>query len=631
MCINILYKNILIIFILLSSNFFLTSIVKTNNIDISSMDECYGYIIPLPSGYDTSYETFKNSKTRFLINDLLRENVEVFWSLDPFFTNYKSLSEKKSFREFQKGSFIIPFEGNISKDKLITSIIIDYNISSEIDNNSMNIDAFILTEKIELNTLKLTEPKIAQHFDIPVRYGWPCYLQIAESGGFLNFDFLLENEVLAELDRDQYNVFMWPYEPDPSRLYEVAISLSNKREFETIRSFVNEGGGYIGSCYGALAASSGFLNPLSGLHLIQAYNPLIPFLPFSFTLSISDSLMMERAEVLEELYTSYSIIDNNTHPITFSINNTVKEFFSGPWYIWLGKNTESISTFNDVILDDNKSVPTFIEKRVENSPSWTVSSFGEGNMVLFSSHPEFINNITFLFENRNWNSDEYYGRRVIFNSIMYVTAKKVGMINFDTKYTYSFINELKNKTINVNITESPFDNFKEFSNKLDTYENNLVKFRNQSFLHMNLYSTYFNESNIYPTKSRPLLYTYTFCNILLDYINKTRKVLDIINNIYFKFNTSNYDISNNIYSLKNNISEKMNNTIAIFQKSLNISNNISILFQESEKKLFSKILIIENSRKMITTFEISLKYFPQIYFELLKMLNHEWYNYESTL
>ena len=200
MWINRLYKNILIIFILLSSNFFLTSIVKTNNIDISSMDECYGYIIPLTSGYDTTYETFKNSKTRFLINDLLRENVEVFWSLDPFFTNYKSLSGKKSFREFQKGSFIIPFEGNISKDKLITSIIIDYNISSEIDNNSMNIDAFILTEKIELNTLKLTEPKIAQHFDIPVRYGWPCYLQIAESGGFLNFDFLLENEVFDELN-----------------------------------------------------------------------------------------------------------------------------------------------------------------------------------------------------------------------------------------------------------------------------------------------------------------------------------------------------------------------------------------------------------------------------------------------
>jgi len=631
MWINGLFKNILIIFILLSSNLFLTTIVKTNNIDISNTDECYGYIIPLPSGYDTTYETFQNSKVRFLINDLLRENVEVFWSLDSFFANCKSLSEKNLFREFQKGSFVIPFEGNISKDKLISSIIIDYNISSEIDNHSMNIEAFILIEKIDLNTLKLTEPKIAQHFDIPVRYGWPCYLQIAESGGFLNFDFLLENEVLTELNSDKYNVFMWPYEPDPARLYEVVKSLSNRREFETIRSFVKEGGGFIGSCYGALAASSGFLNPLSGLHLIQAYNPLIPVLPFSFTLSISDSLMMERAEVLEDLYTSYSTIDNNTHPITFSITDTVKEFFSGPWYIWLGKNTKSISTFNNVILDDNKSVPTFIEKRVENSPSWTVSSFGKGNMVLFTSHPEFINNITFLFENRNWNSDQYYGRRVIFNSIMYVTAKKFGIIDFDTKYTYSFINELKNNTIKINITESPYNNFEDFANKLDKYENNLTKLRNQSYIHLNLYSTYFNESNLYPTKSNPLLYTYTFCNILVDYINKTRNVLDIISNIYFKFNTSNYNISNNIISLKNNISEKMNETNTIFQKSLDISNNISILFNEIENKLISKTLIIENSRKMITTFEISLKYFPQIYFESLKMLNHEWYNYESKL
>ena len=77
-----------------------------------------------------------------------------------------------------------------------------------------------------------------------------------------------------------YNVFMWPYEPNPARLNEVAISLSNRRDFKIIRSFVSEGGGFIGSCYGALAASSGFLNPLSGLHLLQAYNPSIPFLPF---------------------------------------------------------------------------------------------------------------------------------------------------------------------------------------------------------------------------------------------------------------------------------------------------------------------------------------------------------------
>lgn len=631
MSINVLYKTILIIFIILSSNILSATIVKTNSIEYIKSDECYGYIIPLPEGSDTTYETFKNSKVRFLINDLLRENVNVFWSINQFITKCKSVSNNIIIKEFPKGSFIIPFEGNITKDKLITSIIIDYNISSEIDNNTMKIDTYILTEIIEINTLKLTEPKIAQHFDIPVRYGWPCYLQIAESGGFLNFDFLIENEVLTELNGDKYNVFMWPYEPDPARLYEVAISLSNRREFEKIRFFVKEGGGYIGSCYGALAASSGFLNPFSGLHLLQAYYPKMPSLLLSFTLSMSDSFMMERAEVLENLYTSYSKINDNTHPITFSINKTVKEFFSGPWYIWLGKNTKSISTFYNVTLDKNDSIPPFIGKNVENSPSWTVSKFGKGNMVLFTSHPEFINNISFLFEDRNWMSDQYYGRRVIFNSIMYVTSKKVGIINYDTKYNFSFITKLINNTNNVYITRSPSNVFKEIEKKIDKYKKNLTNLRYQSYLQMDLYSNLYNESNLYPSDSRPLLYTYTFCNILLDYIEKIKIVLSKINDIYYHFTLSDYIISKSLISLKNNISEKMNSTFYIFQKSINISNNISNLFNESKNKIIKQVHIIENSRKMITTFEISLKYFPQIYFESLKLLNHEWYNYESKL
>jgi len=447
MHVKCLVKNFFIICILLSSNLFSLSIAEINNKNNSTDELCFGYIIPLPSGKDNTYETLQNSKARFLINDLLRENIEVFWTINTLITDVMTLYKNKSKIEFEKGAFIIPFSGNNSLDKLITSTIIDYNISSEISNDNLTISAYILLEEIKIKVMKLVEPKIAQHFDIPTRYGWPCYLQIAESGGFLNFDFLIENEVPSKLNNDNYNVFMWPYEPNPARLNEVAISLSNRRDFKIIRSFVSEGGGFIGSCYGALAASSGFLNPLSGLHLLQAYNPSIPFLPFSFTLSMSDSLMMERPEVLNDLYVSYSKINNDTHPITFSVNNTVKEFFSGPWYIWLGKNTEIISTFDKVTLDDNESIPDFIEKRVEKSPSWTSSSFGSGKLVLFTSHPEFINNITFLFEDRNWEADQYYGRRVIFNSIMYVTSKPIDSLEIKKYYTYDNIQEIIKKII----------------------------------------------------------------------------------------------------------------------------------------------------------------------------------------
>ena len=89
-------KIIIIIFIIIFSNFFSTSIVETKNIELINEDSFYGYIIPLPSGKDNTYETFENSKVRFLINDLLRENIDVFWTLDQLSASCNSLFTNES-------------------------------------------------------------------------------------------------------------------------------------------------------------------------------------------------------------------------------------------------------------------------------------------------------------------------------------------------------------------------------------------------------------------------------------------------------------------------------------------------------------------------------------------------------
>ena len=103
------FKIIIIIFLIIISNLSTISLVKTSKINNLDNDECYGFIIPLPSGEDTTYETFKNSKVRFLINDLLRENVEVFWTLESFIVECKSFFINNSILEFQKGTFIYGF------------------------------------------------------------------------------------------------------------------------------------------------------------------------------------------------------------------------------------------------------------------------------------------------------------------------------------------------------------------------------------------------------------------------------------------------------------------------------------------------------------------------------------------
>ena len=106
------------------------------------------------------------------------------------------------------------------------------------------------------------------------------------------------------------------------------------------------------------------------------------------------------------------------------------EFFKGAWFIWLGRNTKSIATFQDMVnIKDGDQKDKNLRRAVINTPSWVYSNFGKGKIVLFSSHPEFVNNISLLFEGLEWEGDKYYGRRTIHNSLFYVTSKGPGNIN----------------------------------------------------------------------------------------------------------------------------------------------------------------------------------------------------------
>ena len=65
-----------------------------------------------------------------------------------------------------------------------------------------NVNLFIKS------TPNITVSKIVQYLGLPVRYSWPAYLQIADAGGFLNFDFLLDEEITSKLNNNDYNTLM---------------------------------------------------------------------------------------------------------------------------------------------------------------------------------------------------------------------------------------------------------------------------------------------------------------------------------------------------------------------------------------------------------------------------------------
>jgi glutamine amidotransferase-like uncharacterized protein len=253
-------------------------------------------------------------------------------------------------------------------------------------------------------------------------------------------EFLLDEETPTLLKNDDFNVFMWPYNPDPGTYYEQFTSL-NPTTGNAVRAFVNKGGGFIGSCYGAFAASSGFLQPVPVIALRPAYLSYLPSKRPTF--SMSDTLMAIPLVGKDTLYRSTAAILDNDHPVTYGISHTVTEFFKGPWFVWLGENTKTISVYTDLHdLNEETTQCDILRDNIVGTPTWVETTFGDGKLVLFSSHPEFVNNISLLIEGIEWPGDPYYGRRVIHNSLHYVTSHPIHNVLPTTSYPITYLESL---------------------------------------------------------------------------------------------------------------------------------------------------------------------------------------------
>jgi hypothetical protein len=590
-------------------------------------NSCYGFIIPLPSGLDTTEETLENNLVRHLINDLLRENITVYWSNKNFTTSVQNfLNENNQEKIFKKGDFIIPFTKNNYLDNLIISIITDYNISSELDQKQKRIEVYKLMTPINLDSYILNETKIIQHLGVANRYGWPAYLLMAESGGFFTTEFMLDGEAEQMLNNKDFNCVTWPYTPDPATLTELFFSFLNKRDYDAIRNFVRKGGGYIGSCEGAFTASSGQPSPLSAFSIQRAYktNQNSYYAVLSF--SISDTLMLKRF-VLTDLYKSKSKITDQNHPLAFGLNSTINELFSGPYFVWIGPNSQTNSYYIDLSSTKNNSNNQYLLDRIIGTPNWVTSKFGDGNVILFASHPEFIQNISFLFETFDWQGDKYYGRRIMHNAFFYATSKDLKIINTKIDKAVSEIKNIiqKTKEIEINTISQPFPDLKS---KIKEFKNEQSKFYNLSLDLFTEYKAKF-ENTFFERNFRILKYISAISNIFINYLEKSLKSLDKIEQIYpllYQYDTI---IDNKIKQVEENIYLRLNKSLIILSKIVNLANKAYTKTKESKISIFQKLVLEKNIRKILSDLEINFKYIPQIYFEMIKLVRSNWYNYEG--
>ena len=421
----------------------LLSLLATNVLS-SESDENRFYVYVINVYPDQLFS--QQTNITILVNELLHENVPVYWITKDIEVTTSSLNSISTSikRSFNKGSFLITFDSTPSTDIRAISIINNYFLNYD-------VEAYRLNDKLEnLDVIELVEPKIAHYAGKAV---YTTHKYILADGGFQNQKELTPEQVLDELTNEYYNVLIWGG-GDSSAIVEIRqdiVSIRGLQVRKKIRSFVANGGGYTGSCYGGWRASSGIKRPL-GIPQYLGTSQLLNLLPMQLDLL--------NVNVYRALPGSGDVdlkITNTDHPLTYGLPDIIHNhsYVGGPMFIekkFFKSNVETIGIIEDVSLDDwdwddyMTLCPwwssTFVSEETKmkiardwmdqdiGKPIWVTGKFGEGKVVAFGGHPEYASS-------GDWNMGYDEMPRTVYNSIFYACSKDKSQISLDKSYSFS--------------------------------------------------------------------------------------------------------------------------------------------------------------------------------------------------
>lgn len=442
---KILWSCVILIIILIAFRPILAEEIynKRNSIErdtdlINEEERCYGILVPLPRGKNLPHNGIQQGICN-LINDLLRMNITVYWAAQNFTVlSIKTADNSLSNKLFERGTFIIPFTGDLSTDVLIASIVRDYEAKSEIE-AFFPVEVFHIMEPVLLDVFSLNYPKIACNFGLNVAHlDLFFYLDILRLGGFLDYQLLVDDEIDERLNHFDFNIFIWPGGfTDLATSFKTSVNL---RSCNAIRNFVYSGGGFIGSCYGAGAASSGMIFPINFFQSRTIYLPALGFL------SLTSSSFIP---VVCGGFTSVKLT-NCSHPVSFGLDKIETTFHGGgPVFspVFMDKNTQSLGVLDDLQIEwweiNIDHLPqSCIEKYIDcviGKPLWISSKFGEGNVVVFGDHPEV---------NLPAKKD-----RIVHNTLFYTASGEKTSAELDDSYLLSEIKNVYAVTDDLNLSD----------------------------------------------------------------------------------------------------------------------------------------------------------------------------------
>jgi len=597
---------------------------------------CYGFISPLFTCENETIENQINCRIRNMVNDLLREQIPVYWTSTNITTVVREIDAdivvEKSM-SYEKGSFIVPFTQNVTQDRKLLAIIYDYNQSSEIEDNPVKIPVYELMEPLKTKTYALSDVKITQIWT-SFSTGLKDYVAKAGKCGFLNFEFIKDRDIRFKLNNTAFNVIIWAGGAPKnliSRFLKTAILDLMYKTSSIIRTFVADGGGYIGSCYGAYVASAGVL-PFPMYLIRRAHNPNLRSIG---VLAISDVLTRT---ILGTLGVIEVNITDTDHPLSYGLDPVVLNLHvGGPKFVYIGKNSEVIARFQNVTSFINGKRCFF----VEDTPIWISSNFGKGKSILFSSHPETMDEDDHTDYLDIMGEGIGSGKTTISNALFYTTFHGPSDMDISLSINISFISEVFDKTSNLTKelqeTDNFFEDIKSKINKTLCNVSDLTNTINQTLdliyqiaekFDVNLSQEYFYLNICIASDTKYDLGLYT------DYFNDAKKTLSLLECLYPLLKNDSGFI-NQIENLKIDLSSNINKTKEILEKSQKLGdecNNALIVYKERDRR--SKLQETKLEQKMRDFYHQTEKgclYVPQSFFNSLKLLRENWYDYEADI
>jgi glutamine amidotransferase-like uncharacterized protein len=583
-----------------------------------------GIIVPLIKDENVSFQNQINSRIRHMINDILREKIPVYWTRNDISINVSKINDIENIYEvyLEKGTFIIPFTGEDNKDAKILSIVCDYNQISEIE-NEISVPIYLYFNKlVNLPVIVLSEVKIAQYHS-KVTAGEMCFLEVAKNCGFLTFEFMTCKTLQYRLNNSAFTVLSWAGgDMDYASFRKSTMGTSIRDDIrykvsKTVRKFVSEGGGYMGSCHGAFRATYGMEVGKIPITMKRAvYNPNLPTI---LVFALAETLTRDYQENLG--WVKVKIV-NNSHPVIFNVDSvTYDNHIGGSKFITIGNNVEIIANFTNT-----NSV-------FDNSPCWVSATFGKGRAVLFSSHPEIA---AWQNENHSHNSLSVVG-----NSYFYTSSKGFEKISSEYSRSLLFITNIWEKTIidlseitpqseifklqkdAINLTN---DKISQLCNRVKKIQINIEGIMDKKGIDFPGNETFLGHKSTW-LKNSMLEYYKKYLKDSIFFMTKITKIYPLIKN--------NPNFQQELNDLKNIINLEINSTKEILKKceeicdsylnSLDSYNKIWIL--SSIREIFIRAI----GHQLYTQVFCGFNHVPKIYFDTLKFLRHQWYDYETTI